>query len=532
MRTHSIPVILACLWLAAPANAGIRNGPYLQAVTTDSIVVMWETDGPTSGDVHYGPTAQMGLSEASAVQGTSHEVLLSGLTASTMYHYEVTTSEGDSGQFTFTTAPLPNEPFTFVVMGDTRTNYGDHEDVIARVLATVGHPALIINTGDMVEDSDNIGEWDDFFTIEEDMLRHGALAPVPGNHDDGSNYAYFDGYFSPHTNGNDHYYSFDYGNLHVLVFDTCDDFSSGSAQYTFIDADLAAAAANPDIDHIIACGHVPPYTTGAHGVADHEEWQPVRDHLVPLFENYGVQTSFSGHDHHYERGSVNGITYIVTGGGGAPADLGDFLPEELMDVLESLGLDFGDPNYTYGDLVEMIPGWEIILGLLDMEYEGGWWKQVGYTDNHFTVIHIAGGLFEGEAWDVDGNLIDSWSYGATDPDDMDDDGDGYSENEGDCHDGDPAIHPGAAEDCDGIDNNCDGTVDEGCGDDDDVTDDDDDDVTDDDDDDDDGDPGDDDTNLEDPRDCSCSTTRPARSGAAVAGLLAALSLWRRRRTGS
>jgi hypothetical protein len=50
----------------------------------------------------------------------------------------------------------------------------------------------------------------------------------------------------------------------------------------------------------------------------------------------------------------------------------------------------------------------------------------------------------------------------------DDDGDGTSEVGGDCADGDPARHPGAAELCDGVDQDCDLVVDDGteCGDDD------------------------------------------------------------------
>jgi len=55
----------------------------------------------------------------------------------------------------------------------------------------------------------------------------------------------------------------------------------------------------------------------------------VQDALVPLFEQYGVDMVFNGHDHHYERtcpiragqcssAQEGGVVYYVTGGGGAP----------------------------------------------------------------------------------------------------------------------------------------------------------------------------------------------------------------------
>lgn len=49
----------------------------------------------------------------------------------------------------------------------------------------------------------------------------------------------------------------------------------------------------------------------------------------------------------------------------------------------------------------------------------------------------------------------------------DSDGDGHTIGEGDCHDDDPLVYPGAEERCDGVDNDCDRDIDEGFPDDDD-----------------------------------------------------------------
>jgi hypothetical protein len=52
---------------------------------------------------------------------------------------------------------------------------------------------------------------------------------------------------------------------------------------------------------------------------------------------------------------------------------------------------------------------------------------------------------------------DRWTYSRIiDPNDVDNDGDGYTENQWDCNDADPNIYPGAAETCgDGVDQDCD-----------------------------------------------------------------------------
>jgi hypothetical protein len=62
----------------------------------------------------------------------------------------------------------------------------------------------------------------------------------------------------------------------------------------------------------IAVFHQPAFSCSNHGSTPEvvQEW-------VPLFERYGVDLVLNGHDHNYQRFFSNGVTYVVTGGGGA-----------------------------------------------------------------------------------------------------------------------------------------------------------------------------------------------------------------------
>ncbi len=66
--------------------------------------------------------------------------------------------------------------------------------------------------------------------------------------------------------------------------------------------------------------------------------------------------------------------------------------------------------------------------------------------------------------DDDDTTGDDDSSSAADDDDSapaDLDGDGWTEAQGDCDDGDPAVHPGAEELCNGVDDDCDGVLADG-----------------------------------------------------------------------
>ena len=119
------------------------------------------------------------------------------------------------------------------------------------------------------------------------------------------------------------YYSFEYGDLHVLVLNTELDISPGSPQYDFAKEDLAAAATSWKI----VVSHKPAYCAGGHG----EDTAMIRM-TKEIFEPNHVDMVISGHSHFYQHNVVNGIHHLIIGSAGAPL----YDPEKASYTLVSV----------------------------------------------------------------------------------------------------------------------------------------------------------------------------------------------------
>jgi len=291
-------------------DTNIIRGPYLQSVTPDSIIVVWETGRPSHGEVAYGETAAYGSSAADPAVGTRHAVTLAGLAPYTTYHYRVESGgaplseNGEDATFR-TAAGADQTRFTFAVLGDTRTQHQFHQAVVEQIVAQ--EPDFVLHSGDLVANGHSARGWETFFEIERELMARAPLFPALGNHESNAQH-YFDLFYLP---GNERWYTFDYGNARFvcLQVDGIADFCPGSEQYTWLEETLAANTQ----PWLFVYFHIPPYSSVQDNLED-----GIRQALTPLFERYGVDVVFNGHKHNYERNEVNGITYVVTAGGGAP----------------------------------------------------------------------------------------------------------------------------------------------------------------------------------------------------------------------
>ena len=201
-------------------------------------------------------------------------------------------------------SPSPQPSFVFAVKGDWGAGTPE-QAAVTRSMCNVRESEpfdVVVTTGDNFYLPDGVATRQNYFLPEECLISwpgHQWRA-VWGNHDlAGDSTATVLG--SPERT-----YTWSIGSTQFFMLDS--NRTADGPQQDWLAAELAASRAQVKI----VVFHHPPFTVGLH-----ENNLEAERRWVPLFEQHGVSLVLSGHNHGYEHAVVNGIEYVVSGGGGA-----------------------------------------------------------------------------------------------------------------------------------------------------------------------------------------------------------------------
>ena len=100
----------------------ITRGAYLQMLTTNSIVIRWQTDISSDSKVSFGTSITYNQTVTDVNLVTEHEMKLTGLIPNTKYFYQIGTTatplQGNANNYFKTAIPLGSSDFTAWVIGD------------------------------------------------------------------------------------------------------------------------------------------------------------------------------------------------------------------------------------------------------------------------------------------------------------------------------------------------------------------------------------------------------------------------------
>ena len=299
--------------------SAITKGPYLVSPEQNSMTIMWESDNDETAKLIYWKNEDNKLVKyVSSFDSNNnfllYRVILKGLKKNQMYHYQVIMGN-DSSESYFVTSPIKGEPFTFVAIGDSRTNHAVFS-AIAKDVEKIS-PRLIISMGDLVGRGKNFDEWNPhFFDSAKSVINHIPHISTLGDHEtagdyNGYNFYYF---FRNGINTDSMWFSYDFGDIHFISLDYRRANDNGMIKW--FENDLKKSYAKWKIVYL----HRPQYNLGGH----RSHWgTPI---WQKLFRNNKIDIVFAGHSHLYERfypmrpsTDKTGwpVTHITTGGAGA-----------------------------------------------------------------------------------------------------------------------------------------------------------------------------------------------------------------------
>ena len=329
-----------------PAPVTVSRFPYIQNLRDDRASILWATFEPGVGHVRYSSDGVNFRFVAATSQPfyrtdtgllanyTQYQADLTELAPNTDYVYSVSVNGQDigaAGETRFRTAG-PGA-FKFIVLGDSGWGdpRSDAQGLIAQRIAAE-KPALLIHTGDLVYPMGSFEYYQrNYFNYYAATMGSVPFFPAPGNHDyDIPNAIPYLAIHSVPTESvppsdRGRYYSYDCGDVHFVSIVAHQSLeravNADGPMLRWLDNDLRSTRQFWRVVYF----HYPPYATGQNVNDPQSLW--VRQYMVPILENNGVQLVFSGHEHSYQR-SVPirkssfvapglGTNYFTSGGGGA-----------------------------------------------------------------------------------------------------------------------------------------------------------------------------------------------------------------------
>ena len=296
------------------------------------------------------------LSDGTTAASFQH-VVLRGLLEGGRYHYRVYCPGYGSFNGTFLaprrSAPAAGGAYSFAVFGDLGVSTAAHDTVRSMLDALDAVPAAtsasapgleaVFHIGDLSYAEGNEALWNQFFGMIEPVASVVPWSVMPGNHDMRSGdskgecglpmlsrfetprsraaqpallsmettsrcEASFD-----QTEGDPYWWAVDAGYARIVTYSTDSNLTKGSAQYLWLADELEAAntpAARAERPWLLLMGHKPMYTAsqyageyGTRGSATAGEGTEgqLTAELEDLFVAHGVDVSFYGHIHSYNR---------------------------------------------------------------------------------------------------------------------------------------------------------------------------------------------------------------------------------------
>ncbi|MBI4405724.1 MAG: metallophosphoesterase [Deltaproteobacteria bacterium] len=198
-----------------------------------------------------------------------------------------------------------SENYSFAAVGDLHVGNGDTTR-LRTILNSAREEgdAFILLLGDLADEGERI----DFVAIKEAIREAGfenKVLYVIGNHDIvREGWTHWKELLGPT------HYSVAAGNSKFIVTDSADG-TLGKTQWDWLTEELKQSRPT----HLFLLSHYLPIVPGERTFLRFpDEWEGAR--LMRLAVNYSVTAWLGGHFHSFAKGTVDGVTYVVAGGGG------------------------------------------------------------------------------------------------------------------------------------------------------------------------------------------------------------------------